>query len=53
MDIEASEQTAFLPEQVEGILMAAIDSVLKNEVYGESIVCTSDCAVLHFALLDT
>jgi hypothetical protein len=37
MDIEASEQAAFLPEQVETILMQAIELVLKNEVYGESV----------------
>jgi hypothetical protein len=37
MDIEASEQAAFLPEQVETILMQAIELVLKNEVYGELV----------------
>ncbi|KAG5190464.1 Tctex-1 [Tribonema minus] len=54
MDIEASEQTAFLPEQVEGILMAAIDAVLKNEVYVEAkaqhwvdSICDKCMAGLH------
>jgi hypothetical protein len=33
--VESSEQAAFLPEQVEAILMQTIESVLNNEVYGE------------------
>lgn len=54
MDIEASEQAAFLPEQVETILMGAIEHVLKNEVYAEGKVqhwvdsiCDKCMAELH------
>ncbi|CAN0081322.1 unnamed protein product, partial [Phaeothamnion confervicola] len=33
-----SEQLAFIPEQVESLLMRAVEGVLKNEVYDESKV---------------
>lgn len=39
MDIETSEQLAFIPEQVESILMAVIDGILRTEVYLEEKVC--------------
>lgn len=38
MDIETSEQLAFIPEQVENILMAVIDSTLRTETYVEEKV---------------
>ena len=38
MDIETSEQLAFIPEQVESILMAVIDGILRTEVYLEEKV---------------
>lgn len=38
MEIETSEQLAFIPEQVENIMMGVIDGVLKTEVYFEEKV---------------
>lgn len=38
MDIETSEQLAFIPEQVESILMTVIDGILRTEVYMEERV---------------
>lgn len=38
MEIETSEQLAFIPEQVENIIMGVIDGVLKTEVYLEEKV---------------
>ena len=38
MDIGTSEQLAFIPEQVESILMAVIDGILRTEVYLEEKV---------------
>lgn len=38
MDIETSEQLAFIPEQVESILMTVIDGILRTEVYLEEKV---------------
>lgn len=38
MEIETSEQLAFIPEQVESIMMGVIDGVLKTEVYEEEKV---------------
>ena len=43
--VERSEQAAFLPELVEGILMQSIQSTLDNEVYGEHAraSCSPSC----------
>ena len=38
MDIETSEQLAFIPEQVESILMTVVDGILRTEVYLEEKV---------------
>lgn len=38
MEIETSEQLAFIPEQVDSILMGVIDGTLKTEVYIEEKV---------------
>lgn len=38
MDIETSEQLAFIPEQVESILMTVVDGILRTEVYIEEKV---------------
>lgn len=38
MDIETSEQLAFIPEQVDSILMTVIDGILRTEVYLEEKV---------------
>lgn len=38
MEIETSEQLAFIPEQVENIMIGVIDGVLKTEVYLEEKV---------------
>lgn len=38
MEIETSEQLAFIPEQVESILIGVIDGILKAEVYLEEKV---------------
>lgn len=52
MDIETSEQLAFIPEQVESILMAVVDGVLRTEVYLEEkvgtghLLCVCLCARL-------
>lgn len=38
MEIETSEQLAFIPEQVESVLMGVIDGILRTEVYLEEKV---------------
>lgn len=38
MEIETSEQLAFIPEQVENIVMDVIDGILKTELYMEEKV---------------
>ncbi|CAM9185458.1 unnamed protein product [Discosporangium mesarthrocarpum] len=38
MDIETSEQLAFIPEQVESLIMGVIEGVLRTEVYYEEKV---------------
>ena len=40
MDIETSEQLVFIPEQVESIVMAVIDGILRTEIYIEEKVDT-------------
>lgn len=44
MDIETSEQLAFIPEQVESILMTVVDGILRTEVYLEEKVRGNACA---------
>ncbi|CAN0090476.1 unnamed protein product [Sphacelaria rigidula] len=54
MEIETSEQLAFIPEQVENIMMGVIDGVLKAEVYFEekvshwvNTICDKSMQELH------
>lgn len=61
MDIETSEQLAFIPEQVESILMTVIDGILRTEVYVEEKVgiprmirvAVSCCSRFIYTLGDT
>ncbi|CAN0219850.1 unnamed protein product [Ascophyllum nodosum] len=54
MDIETSEQLVFIPEQVESIVMAVIDGILRTEIYIEekashwvNIICEKSMQELH------